>query len=497
MDQQFKKVKHIHTQTETETLHSHSQALVHRQAYVTQKKQEEKQVEKQEEKQEESDAFMLDKLKTVWTMANFQYQNNRIWYFQVEQANATRSLKREHLKATQSAIIAAVEAEYELKINQANATWNLHLQQPQPEAILNLQHEQIEVIQILQHDQAKVIHKLQLEQAEAIHKLHLHQAEATHKFNCKQAKFTHILQSEQANAHIQRMLGKVKNIIVESQPYDQLGLEKLTQEQFNLAIQKISEDEDDEYIDNELVEIVLLLYLTNEIFELDFDLISYAFKLNNSSLKYFEIVFPILKNLSKLVINCEHEYEWSLDLIKLLLSLPNLLCLELKFIPTNIEVKLPEQKLQINELRLYSDSHDETYNMLTIVNMCPNLIKLDLGYNHLNNKYLDKLAETLSQCYNLANLKLSCIHNLSEDAEDEEDKILHFENVISQCPNLIKLEVSSNNIEYKEANNIAKLLSKSTTLFHLNLSGNNIKDKEAEEITKILSQCQTLKELLL
>jgi Ran GTPase-activating protein (RanGAP) involved in mRNA processing and transport len=129
--------------------------------------------------------------------------------------------------------------------------------------------------------------------------------------------------------------------------------------------------------------------------------------------------------------------------------------------------------------------------------MCPNLINLDLGSNHLNNKYLDKLAETLSQCYNLANLKLSCIHNLCEDEEDDDDKILHFENVISQCPNLIKLELSSNNIEYKEINKIAKLLSKSTTLFHLDLSGNNIGDEEAKEIKKILSQCQTLKELLL
>jgi hypothetical protein len=479
MEQQFKKAKHVYTQTH----HSHS---VHQQAYVTQ------------EKQEETDAFMLvmlDKLKTVWTMANIQYQTNRIWYFQVNQANATRDLKREHLKATQSVIAAAVEAEYEFKIEQANATRNLQLQEPQPEAIQNLQHEQAEAIQILKHDQSETLQILQRDQAKAIHKLQLEQAEATHKFNCKQAKITHILQPEQANAHIQRMLGTVKNIIVESQPYDQLGLEKLTQEQFNLATQKISDDK--KYMDNELVQFVLLLYLTNEIFELDLDLIPSAFKFDNSSIKYFEIVFPMLKNLSKLVINCEHEYEWSLDLIKLLLSLPNLLCLELKFTPTNIEVKLPEQKLQINELQLYSNSHDETYNMLSIISMCPNLINLDLGSNHLNNKYLDKLAETLSQCYNLANLKLSCIHNLCEDEEDDDDKILHFENVISQCPNLIKLELSSNNIEYKEINKIAKLLSKSTTLFHLDLSGNNIGDEEAKEIKKILSQCQTLKELLL
>jgi hypothetical protein len=451
-----------------------------------------------QEKQKQTDAFMidiLDKLKKVWTMANIQYQTNRIWYFQVEQANATRDLKREHLKITHSTIAATVEAEYELKIEQANATRILHLQQPQPKAIQNLQLEQAKAIQILKHNQIETLQILQNDQIKAIHKLQLEQAEATHKFNCKQAKITDILQPDQANAHIQRMLEKVKNIIVESQPYDQLGLEKLTQEQFNLATQKILDD--GKYMDNELVQFVLLLYLTNKIFELDLDLIPSTFKFDNSSIKYFEIVFPMLKNLSKLVINCEHEYEWSLDLIKLLLALPNLLCLELKFTPTNIEFKLPEQKLQINELQLYSDSYDETYNMLSIVSMCPNLINLDLGSNHLNNKYLDKLAETLSQCYNLTNLKLSCIHNLSEDEEDEDDKILHFEKVISQCPNLIKLELSSNNIEYKEINKIAKLLSKSTTLFHLDISGNNIGDEETKEIKKILSQCQTLKELLL
>jgi len=471
MEQQFKKAKHVYTQT-----------------YVTQ------------EKQKQTDAFMidiLDKLKKVWTMANIQYQTNRIWYFQVEQANATRDLKLEHLKITHSAIAATVEAEYELKIEQANATRILQLQQPQLKAIQNLQLEQAKAIQILKHNQIETLQILQREQTKAIHKLQLEQAEAAHKFNCKQAKITDILQPDQANAHIHSMLEKVKNIIVESQPYDQLGLEKLTQEQFNLATQKILDDE--KYMDNELVQFVLLLYLTNEIFELDLDLIPSTFKFDNSSIKYFEIVFPMLKNLSKLVINCEHEYEWSLDLIKLLLSLPNLLCLELKFTPTNIEVKLPEQKLQINELQLYSDSYDETYNMLSIVSMCPNLINLDLGSNHLNNKYLDKLAETLSQCYNLANLKLSCIHNLCEDEEDEDedDKILHFDKVISQCPNLIKLELSSNNIEYKEINKIAELLSKSTTLFHLDLSGNNIGDEEAKEIKKILSRCQTLKELLL
>ena len=256
------------------------------------------------------------------------------------------------------------------------------------------------------------------------------------------------------------------------------------------------EDYNDPIEDNIIQQIVILLYLTRKLdFKVNLDDLDYAF--DNRCIKYLKIVSPML-NLRELQIeNYEHNLSFSLEFVELLLSFPNLQFLNIHFIPTDIEFKIPEKTLKINELTiLVGNNENKTYNIINInklLKMCPELKRLDLSCNNIStdNKNLVKLGEILNQCNNLTHLILSNFTNISED-----NKPLNFINVILNCHNLIILDLSQNKIRDEEAIEIANIVSK-RTISHLNLSYNKISGDAVLKIVKILSNSTTLTHLIL
>jgi Ran GTPase-activating protein (RanGAP) involved in mRNA processing and transport len=194
-------------------------------------------------------------------------------------------------------------------------------------------------------------------------------------------------------------------------------------------------------------------------------------------------------------------------------------------VPTSQDFELPDQKLQINNLKIITEKHsdNEYYNIHKIINMCPNINKLNLfeededgGGDIINNKYLVELGKRLNKCNNLTDLRIFQLFQL--DVAEEE---LNFIPVLSECPNLTKLDLSQGFIKYNEAIEIArivsvktithldlssnsissgieiaKILSKSISLTHLDLSSNELDYQDQEKIREILSHNQTLKLLL-
>jgi len=339
----------------------------------------------------------------------------------------------------------------------------LFFEQYQSKTII-FQRQQSEIRQIFHNKQTYVTHDLEIQQAITIQNY----------FNNAKAKF---------KVHLNCMLNHVKNKISESQL---LKDKNNRQKHFDLIIEEtiIFQTDNVQYCDIDIINIInnivqqtiILLYLTKELdFELDLDCcVKYGF--NNSCIKYFKIVSPMLNKLTKLKVNhYEQDFKFSLEFVELLLSFPNLQILEIHFTITNEEFELPKQKLQIKDLCITVSYDFDTISSYSIINintllkMCPQLTRINLSCFNIStdNINLVKLGEILNQCNNLTDLILN---NFNGECKDKEK--LNFIN-------------------------IAELLSNSTTLTYLDLSHNNIIEDEKKKIREILSHNQTLKELLL
>jgi hypothetical protein len=472
----------------------------------------------------------------ITALFNFNIEQiEALWEFNIKQANVIKILLDQNQDLTTISKILK-DQEDETKIFhciQDDAIKKIQFEQTK--ALLELQFEHNKALKKLEFEQSRdqnknitfpkqpiseilkttysieydKIRKLQFEQTKAIYELQFKQSCDTYKFNYKFIQSLNFLQRKNVEAHFKCMINNVKKIILETRQDDYNGMKKLTQKHFNISISKISDKISDKlsdkildnyiynkfnkYFYNQIPQVVIFLYLIKESnFELDLNLISETV-LNNSHIKYFKIIFPMLNNVTKFNIDdYENDLTFSLELIELISLLPNLENLHLKFNPANIDFKVPQKKLKINELDLStSDCDNKTNNIITILKMCPDIKKLyfDGTYLDINNEYLVKIAKILKQSNKLINLTLNSL----EFADDEQ---LDFENVILQCPNLINLNLSHNNIENKRAIGIAQILSKSTTLTYLDLADNIINEEGEKKIREILLECKTLKTLI-
>jgi hypothetical protein len=435
-------------------------------------------------------------------------QNNNSILLQFEQTTALRELQFKHDKDLLNFFTSTNTNTSSNTSTNTNTSFNTSTN-------INLNLYSSKAIKNLHNIKDDNIRKLEFKHMKAIHKLHFINSNAISKSIFKHIKGIELLQYKEAEIYFNCMIKNVKKIILETRQNDY----NLTQEHLNLSIKKISNkisdnDEYSEYIkNNQIVQIVILLYLMKKNFvELDLDSIP-NFVLNNSRLQYFTIVFSKLK-ITKLIINDDNNRLLiSLELIKLLLLLPNLKVLKLQVIKSNKDFELPDQKLQINDLELsmnniWNDENRQQYypnysknnityfdNILTFIKMCPNLQKLNLNINYLiiNNENLAKLTEIL-QCYNLTDLTLN---NFEYDDFENNDKNeeLHFEYLIGQCHYLTNLNLEYNCIQSEEAKKIAKIVSKSKTITHFNLSNNNIQNQTIFDIVEIISTCNSLSHL--
>jgi len=240
--------------------------------------------------------------------------------------------------------------------------------------------------------------------------------------------------------HLQCMLKHVKKNISESQ----LLKDKKKQKHFDRIIEQTINFQTDNgrYCssdDNKVQQIIILLYLTKD-FDIILDLDCLKTGVDNSCIKYFKIVSPMLNKLTKLKIN---DYEqgliFSLEFVELLLSFPNLQILDVHFTTTDKEFELPKQKLKIKDLCIVVSNHDipsytipkipntiySIININRLLTMCPELTKLDLSCDYIKTDEINliKLGEILNQCNNLTNLTLS-------DQFESLDEYLHDVNLI-------------------------------------------------------------------
>ena len=404
------------------------------------------------------------------------------------------------------------------------ALWELKHEHNKALSSLNLNEETKKLIDAIEESQTiynKNIQNLELEQMKETHILQFEQFNRIREYNLQyvnnvESLQIELLQPDKTKAYLKYMKENVKKIIIKNL------VDKPTQKNFDLSISEIlSNDpewarlyENDEYNKyakyNQIVQIVIFLYLTKEFnFKLKLNLISNTetefistnykkikeskYPLNNNCLKYLKLVFPKLINLKNLKIYNYVYNKWSLSLeLCELLLLTNLESFKFKFIPSVINFKLPEQKLKINYLNLevINESDNEKNNIFTFLKMCDyNIQKLKLSLFDTNNKYLLELGEELKKCNQLTDLTLMV-------EESDKNQELNFGYVISQCPNLINLNLSYNNIS--SGIEIAKILSNNTRLTRLDLSNNDLddKDEEIEKIKEILSHNQTLELLL-
>ena len=417
--------------------------------------------------------------------------------------------------------------------------------------------ELIDAIKNIQSNQNNNIKEFQFKKMKATRELQIDQLRETYEHNFKHVKYSKLMQPAEVEASFKYMKEDIKTIIHNIDDYDNDddndNYVDLEEDKFNRSIRKIlykelDDSEYNRYIDDEdfidyrivyLIKIIIFLYLTKESqFVIDFDIIKYqvlrvddgnekcSFLIEDKFIDYFKIVFPMLNNITTLKIfgMCDN-ITLSLKLFELLLLLPTLQNLKLRFVPTSQDFELPDQKLQINNLKIITEKHsdNEYYNIHKIINMCPNINKLNLfeededgGGDIIDNKYLVELGKRLNKCNNLTDLRIFQLFQL--DVAKEE---LNFIPVLSECPNLTKLDLSQGFIQYNEAIEIArivsvktithlnlssnsissgieiaKILSKSISLTHLDLSKNDLDYEDQEKIREILSHNQTLKLLL-
>jgi hypothetical protein len=447
----------------------------------------------------------------------FCEQTDAIKNLQNIQDNNTKKLQSEHIKAL-----------LELQFKQNKALLSLPDMSCHQKIGIN---KLIDVIKNLQNIQNNNIRKLQFEHMKAIYELQFNQSINTHEHNFNHVKSTELLHITLVKAYILDMKKNVKTIIHRMSQLHCSILTIISEEPVN--------DEYNKYIiDIKILKIIIFLYLTKEFnSELDFSLIKndwgHIWLIEDRNLDYLKIVFPTLNNITKLeIFNGDDDNN---KLFELLLMLPKLQTLKLTITSTYINFKLPEKKLQINDLEIelqeYSDC--ENYNIHKILDLCPYINKLKISDEslctpaELDNKYLVELGKKLKKCNKLFFLEISNFR-LPDNTEEQEEQ-LDFTSVLSECPNLTNLNLSNNAIQNKEAINIAKILSKSTTsntgsrvsfkdcttsitgsrvsfkdcttsitdcttLTNLDLSGNNI--SSGIEIAKILSHNQRLKLLL-
>ena len=338
---------------------------------------------------------------------NFYYEQAKsLLIFYREQADTFRLFNQ---KQTENTLDfqrkqADTTREYSCTVSEgycAQSDTVLFFEQEQSKTII-FQRQQSETRQIFHNKQTNAIHDLEIKHAIAIQNY----------YNNAKAKF---------KVHLQCMLKHVKKNILESQ----LLKDKKKQKYFDLIIEQTINFQTDnaQYCssdDNIVQQIIILLYLTKD-FDIILDLDCLKTGLDNSCIKYFKIVSPMLNKLTKLKIN---DYEqgliFSLEFVELLLSFPNLQILDVHFTTTDKEFELPKQKLKIKDLCIVVSNHDvpsytipnKIYSIINInrlLTMCPELTKLDLSCDYIKTDEINliKLGEILNQCNNLTNLTLS------------------------------------------------------------------------------------------
>jgi hypothetical protein len=172
--------------------------------------------------------------------------------------------------------------------------------------------------------------------------------------------------------------------------------------------------------------------------------------LHNNSLKYLKKSFKKLNDLS--VLNLYgNDFILTLDFIKILLSLPKLVSLDLsynQFIwhintdkwnqnPEQWDLK-PEETLQLENLSLnFSGIDQRSDNVFELIKKSPKLRSLDLGDNYLDDNSMNQFIESLEQCPNLTDLDIS--NNRIED--DLMKTLLQY---LEQHHNLTNLDISGN-----------------------------------------------------
>jgi len=165
--------------------------------------------------------------------------------------------------------------------------------------------------------------------------------------------------------------------------------------------------------------------------------------LHNNCLKYLKKSFKQLKDLSNINLH-DNNLFLSLDFIKILLSLPKLVSLNLDEntriwnIDTDDWDLNPEQTLQLENLSLGFCNIDENAdNIFELIRKSPKLRSLDLRENYLDHNSMNQFIESLGQCPNLTDLDIS-----DNRIEDELMKTL-FE-YLEQHHNLSNLDISGN-----------------------------------------------------
>jgi Ran GTPase-activating protein (RanGAP) involved in mRNA processing and transport len=173
--------------------------------------------------------------------------------------------------------------------------------------------------------------------------------------------------------------------------------------------------------------------------------------LHNNSLKYLKESFNFLNDLS--VLNLYgNDFILTLDFIKILLSLPKLVSLDLSDNhsicikidkdkwnqnPEQWDLK-PEETLQLENLSLnFSDIDQRSDNIFELIKKSPKLRSLDLGDNYLDHNSMNQFIESLGQCPNLTDLNIS--NNRIED--DLMKTLLQY---LEQHHNLSNLDISGN-----------------------------------------------------
>jgi hypothetical protein len=172
--------------------------------------------------------------------------------------------------------------------------------------------------------------------------------------------------------------------------------------------------------------------------------------LDNNSLKYLKKSFNFLNDLS--VLNLYgNDFILTLDFIKILLSLPKLVSLDLsynQFIwhintdkwnqnPEQWDLK-PEETLQLENLSLnFSGIDQRSDNVFELIKKSPKLRSLDLGDNYLDHNSMNQFIESLGQCPNLTDLDIS--NNRIED-----DSMKTFLQYLEQHHNLTNIDISGN-----------------------------------------------------
>jgi hypothetical protein len=445
-----------------------------------------------------------------------------------------------------------------LQSEQTTTLWKLQLKQNDDLLSLpNTTYDQKIAIQKLsdaikdiQSIQDNNIRKLHFEQINATRKLQIDQLKKTHEYNFKYVKYSKLMEASEVEACFKYMIEDIKTIIYNEQKYKYIYVQRLNfleRSMCEICEKELNDNEYNRYIDDEynqnidysyvyIIKIIIFLYLIKEFhFKLIFDNINYrgdrylfedttnGWLIEDRFFDYFKIVFPTLNNITTIDISKEFSKNLllSLKLFELLLLLPKLQNLTLKIIPTILDFELPDQKLQINNLEILIDKHndDKYYNIHKIVEMCPHINELNLfddGMNsEIDNKYLVKLGEILNK-YELISLRINTAQHYNEEELD-------FIPILSNCPNLQKFDLSGGCMKHNAAFNIAKIVSIRTnftyldlgynhihsgieiakilsghiSLSHLDLSHNKFEDEEKEKIREILSQNQTLKDLLL